>query len=65
MLSADIIVGKALMQSSSGTLISLSFTLNCIARARVSADEHIPILFSILISCVDPPLASMASVISV
>ena len=65
MLSADIIVGRLHMHSSSGPLISRSFTLNCIDRARVSADEHMPILFSILISCVDPPPLSIASVISV
>ena len=53
------------MQSSSGPLISRSFTLYRIDRARVSADEHIPILFRILINCVDPPPLSIASVIRV
>ena len=48
-----------------GLLFPVTSLLYWIDRARVSADEHIPILFRILFNCVDPPQLSIASVIRV
>ena len=62
-LSAETIVSEWGWHSCSGPLCSRSWTLYWIDRASVSAEEHMPSLFRICTSYVEPPRLSTTSVI--